>query len=295
MHKKILCMILCLFMCAGCSSEEEYPSEYPSSPSFTESDVIYPEESGNKVLSGKDAIIDYSNTDKGYFMAKLTGKTDKKVKLKVLTDKGKYYYDLESSSMMTFPLQMGNGKYTVSILENTEGNNYATDKLVTIDVQLDNELLPFLYPNQLVYYDLTSKVVPLAFETVKNDDNDLKRIKSIYEYVVNNITYDDQKAVAATQKYIIPQLNELLELKSGICFDYASLMVAMLRLNHIPARLICGDTDVEYHAWVEVYLDGQGWVNPDIFVDKDTWTLMDPTFASSKFDYDGKYEAIYYY
>ncbi|WRK54062.1 transglutaminase domain-containing protein [Coprobacillaceae bacterium CR2/5/TPMF4] len=24
----------------------------------------------------------------------------------------------------------------------------------------------------------------------------------------------------------------------------------------------------EYHAWVEVYLEGQGWVNPDIFIDK---------------------------
>ena len=97
------------------------------------------------------------------------------------------------------------------------------------------------------------------------------------------------------KKYILPDLNELLKVKKGICFDYAALMVAMLRINHIPARLICGNTDVEYHAWVEVYLKGKGWVNPDIFMDEKTWTRMDPTFASSKFDYDGQYDAIYYY
>ena len=94
---------------------------------------------------------------------------------------------------------------------------------------------------------------------------------------------------------VFEHAKELLKVKKGICFDYAALMVAMLRINHIPARLICGNTDVEYHAWVEVYLKGKGWVNPDIFMDEKTWTRMDPTFASSKFDYDGQYDAIYYY
>lgn len=42
----------------------------------------------------------------------------------------------------------------------------------------------------------------------------------------------------------------------------------------------------EYHSWLEVYVKGQGWVNPDIFMDKDTWTIMDPTFASTKYDYE---------
>ena len=69
----------------------------------------------------------------------------------------------------------------------------------------------------------------------------------------------------------------------------------MLRVQQIPTRLITGYVDEGYHAWVEVYLEGQGWVNPDIFIDKKTWTIMDPTFASSKYDYDGQYVQTLYY
>ena len=168
-------------------------------------------------------------------------------------------------------------------------------KTLEIDVQIKDELSPFLYPNQLVNYQKGDSITHKAIEVVKKDDNDLQRIKDIYTFVADYLTYDDQKAAEANEKYILPDLNELLKVKKGICFDYAALMVAMLRINHIPARLICGNTDVEYHAWVEVYLKGKGWVNPDIFMDEKTWTRMDPTFASSKFDYDGQYDAIYYY
>lgn len=46
---------------------------------------------------------------------------------------------------------------------------------------------------------------------------------------------------------------------------------------------------------MEVYVEGQGWVNPDIYVDEETWTRIDPTFAAQKFQYDGSYDAVYYY
>lgn len=159
-----------------------------------------------------------------------------------------------------------------------------------VDVILDNELLPFLYPNILVNYKPGDAITTLAIDEVKDEDNDLKRIKKVYEFVANYINYDDDKVALAKQQYLIPNLDEIINNKKGICFDYASMMTAMLRINHIPARLICGGTDKdEYHSWLEVYVKGQGWVNPDIFMDKDTWTIMDPTIASTKYDYEGKY------
>ena len=33
----------------------------------------------------------------------------------------------------------------------------------------------------------------------------------------------------------------------------------------------------------------------NIFIDKKTWTIMDPTFASSKYDNDGQYVQTLYY
>ena len=55
--------------------------------------------------------------------------------------------------------------------------------------------------------------------------------QDIYTFVADYLTYDDQKAAEANEKYILPDLNELLKVKKGICFDYAALMVAMLRIR----------------------------------------------------------------
>lgn len=295
MYKRILVVVTVLScLLTGCSSDnnsnQEYPSDYPTSKSYTVDEILYPEASGALVLDSDVAKVDYSNTNQGYVMAFLKPGVSKRIKIQISKDEQKLNYDLTDEQGVSYPLQLGNGKYLIKILENIEGTQYAIKKSVEVDVILDNELLPFLYPNILVNYKPGDAITTLAIDEVKDEDNDLKRIKKIYEFVANYINYDDDKVALAKQQYLIPNLDEIINNKKGICFDYASMMTAMLRINHIPARLICGGTDKdEYHSWLEVYVKGQGWVNPDIFMDKDTWTIMDPTFASTKYDYEGKY------
>ena len=60
-----------------------------------------------------------------------------------------------------------------------------------------------------------------------------------------------------------------------------ALMTAMLRSQDIPTKLVVGYTGNLYHAWINVYLDGQGWVDNVIYFDGHDWKLMDPTFASN--------------
>ena len=67
----------------------------------------------------------------------------------------------------------------------------------------------------------------------------------------------------------------------GICFDYASLMTAMLRSQGIPTRLDVGYSGTAYHAWISVYLKESGLVSGIIEFDGKNWTLMDPTLAAS--------------
>ena len=83
------------------------------------------------------------------------------------------------------------------------------------------------------------------------------------------------------QSGYLPDVDEILASGKGICFDYASLMAAMLRSQNIPTKLVVGYTGYVYHAWINVYAQESGWVEGVIFFDGSQWKLMDPTFASS--------------
>ena len=85
-------------------------------------------------------------------------------------------------------------------------------------------------------------------------------MQEVYEYVIKNIVYDDEKAATVKSGYL-PNVDDTLKTKKGICFDYAALMTAMLRSSGIPTRLDIGYATNIYHAWISTYLDEQGWVD----------------------------------
>ena len=67
----------------------------------------------------------------------------------------------------------------------------------------------------------------------------MEALTAIYEYVTANLTYDNEKAATVSGNYL-PDIDETLSTKKGICFDYASLTAAMLRSIGIPAKLAIG-------------------------------------------------------
>ena len=58
-------------------------------------------------------------------------------------------------------------------------------------------------------------------------------------------------------------------------------MASMLRSQEIPCKLVVGYAGSVYHAWINAYIDGVGWVDKVIYFDGKNWTLMDPTFVST--------------
>lgn len=297
----VMCVLLCLVLtaCSGGSDGKEskdYPTNYPKSNSQSLENVKMPTHPNTLTFSdGVVAQVDYSNTAQGYIQASLLQEPTKKVKLKIAKDDQKYYYDLSVQEYETFPLQMGDGSYTISIMQNTEGDMYALLASVVVDVKLESEQICYLYPNQTVNYNVDSTIVDLSFELVKKDQDDLSRIYSLYNYVIKTLKYDDAKAKASENEYMLPDLEEVLVSKKGICYDYAALLAALCRIQNIPAKVIVGDTDIEYHAWVEIYLQGEGWINPSVYFKEQDWSLIDPTFASTKAEYEGKYSEVYHY
>lgn len=297
----VLCAV-CIFLLSvtGCSqSAPEEPPETASVGSETietegevspkegtrpwEAKVLVPEASGSEVCGEGEIKLDLSNASEGYVMLNYDG-SNEKVKLQIVTpEETTYTYAVSKyGSYCAYPLPGGSGTYGFTVYEaaDVEKNLYATALIQEVSVNVSDEFKVFLYPNCYVDFDADSACVKKGEELAKGCDTDLDVVASVYEYVTHNITYDYEKAETVQAGYA-PYPDDTLASGTGICFDYASLMSAMLRSQQIPTRLEVGYVGDLYHAWLSCYVDDIGWVDDIIEFDGTGWTMMDPTMASS--------------
>ena len=119
----------------------------------------------------------------------------------------------------------------------------------------------------------TQKPFP-GFAGVKNSvskvfnsaDTPLKNSLVLSEYVYQNFTY--QKGVTNIET----PLEEIWNLKAGVCQDFAHVLTDLLRMFGIPSRYVSGyicpkETGVRgegaTHAWAEAYIPFYGWMGLD--------------------------------
>ncbi|MCR5416892.1 MAG: transglutaminase-like domain-containing protein [Pseudobutyrivibrio sp.] len=242
--------------------------------------VLKPEASGVTVYGNADATIDASNAADGYVMVSYTGDAAK-VRMLIETPAGNtynYLMDLDGQYDV-YPLSEGSGTYKIGVYENLHDDQYAAAFTQSVSVTLKDEYSMFLYPNAYVNFDASSSAVKKGQELASGCNSDIDVVKAVYKYIAGNITYDYDKAETVQSGYI-PKVDDTLATGTGICFDYASLMGAMLRSQGIPTRLEIGYAGTEYHAWISVYTKETGWIDNIIEFDGKDWTLMDPTLAS---------------
>jgi hypothetical protein len=253
--------------------------------------ILVPEASGMAVEENDQAIIDFSNKQDGYIMAKFLEVTDMKAKILITVPDGTVYqYTLRPDrGFEAFPLSGGNGSYEVGVFKQIEGTRYAMVLSTTLDVTLSNEFAPFLRPNQYVNFHQDCDVVRKAAELVAGRSTFMEKVGEIYHFVISNLTYDVELAETVQVDYL-PEVDKVLERRKGICFDFASLMAAMLRSQGIPTKLMIGYTGDVYHAWISVFSEEDGWLDDVIQFNGHAWRLMDPTFAAS-----GSTEAVAQY
>ena len=118
----------------------------------------------------------------------------------------------------------------------------------------------------------------LAEEITKEYNNNYDKAIAIETYLKENYKYNDDPEHNSEDRLY----EFLFETKEGLCKDYATAMVIMLRSIGIPARYVTGFVtsdpvldrsdeeqakeknyiikDEDAHAWVEVYFQGFGWV-----------------------------------
>ena len=277
----LLIAIFCLLLggCSGSSSATR--KEHSGPPRDSTPKVLTPSADGVTVYQNDFASIDASNTSQGYVMVKYNG-TNEKVKLRITCpDQSCYTYLIsDRGAYDTFPLTAGNGSYALQVLENVAGDTYTVSLAQSINVSIEDEFLPFLYPNQYVNFHTDSKAVSKGSDLAKDTYSDLDVVQNIYNYVIKNISYDTEKAQNVSYGYV-PDIDDTLSSKKGICFDYAALMTSMLRSQNIPTKLEVGYSGDAYHAWISTYIDDKGWVDDIIQFNGDTWQIMDPTLAAT--------------
>ncbi|WP_297289767.1 transglutaminase-like domain-containing protein [uncultured Flavonifractor sp.] len=237
---------------------------------------------GVTVYENKKASVDASNLSEGYVMVRYTGGKQVKIKVLITGENGvTYTYNLNNTGVAeTFPLTEGNGRYSIKVYENTTGTKYALAFSTQVDLTLRNVFLPYLYPNQYVNYTADCNTVKKAAELTAGKTSDLDKVSTIYYFVTDNFTYDYDLAKTVQSGYL-PNVDQALSTKKGICFDYAAVMASMLRSQNIPCKLVVGYAGTIYHAWIDVYIEGVGWVDKVIYFDGKSWTMMDPTFVST--------------
>lgn len=257
------------------------PPQTEPSPPY----IITPTADAVTVYNNDDAVIDASNASQGYLMVKLATAMDGSYRILVNADdiNVRYTFQLNSSgNYEVIPLTEGSGNYTVSVLKVTSAGKGTVMFKQSLSVSVSDSFLPFLTPNQFCMYDADSSCVALSSQLCGGNKDTIEKTAAIYDYVIKNISYVSTAENAANG--YIPVPDTTLANKSGICFDYASLMAAMLRSQKIPTKVVVGYAGDVYHAWISVYVDGSGWIDGYIYFDGSSWNRMDPTFAAGAKD-----------
>ena len=276
----------------------------PPAPVVVVPDVAMPMSPGISCAVSQYGVIDYSDASKGYISARYTGSSGK-VKLRIESGGQKCDHDLSvNQTTEYFPLSLGSSDYTVTIYENISGTKYANVLSVQFNADIANALSPFLYPNKYTDYSSSSDCVYKAAELCAGLSSTIDKIAAVFCWITDNVSYDYELA-ATVQTGYVPNPDRTYNSHKGICFDYASLMCAMLRSQSIPTRLVVGYASPDiYHAWNEVYTEETGWITPELMLKKAGYNIADSTFYASASDKSqigsyisdsSNYQAIYYY
>jgi transglutaminase-like putative cysteine protease len=144
------------------------------------------------------------------------------------------------------------------------------------------------YTRSTRYWPTDGAVGEAARGVVKQDAKVADNVRAVYDYVINKLTYNDDKL-----KFNVRQgaAKALANPSNAVCLEYADLMIAMLRSQGIPARMVVGyayagslkaspGVEDSLHSWVEAYVPGIGWMTVD-----PTWGEKFDDFGRSDLDH----------
>lgn len=125
---------------------------------------------------------------------------------------------------------------------------------------------PYMDYLQQEEFKQAAEVAALVKGLLQLEQTPLQNALTLSTYIYQNLQY--RKGITSVET----GMDEIWQLKAGVCQDFAHLLLVMLRILSIPARYVSGyicPKDGELrgegatHAWVEAYIPYYGWLGLD--------------------------------
>ncbi len=158
----------------------------------------------------------------------------------------------------------------------------ATRELLRAD-----DTLPQLYDflHESAYVQFSPELEAFAAEVEGPIEDVGGWVHAVSRHIHESFSYDTQSTTVRST------VGEALAQRSGVCQDYAHIMIGVLRQAGVPARYVSGyifrgDSNVlgveASHAWCEAYLPPYGWIGFDPTNDR----IIDDHFVKIAFGRD---------
>ena len=175
-------------------------------------------------------------------------------------------YEDPATRTRIFRLNATQGPLEVTYHAKVEIDHFMSNPSAVFEVpvtELPDEVLPYLYPSR---YSQSDRFASLAMSLFGQLQRGYPRVEAIQRWVRQNVNFQKKSSTSVTSAI------ETYEQNSGVCRDFAHLMIALCRALSIPARYTTGidygaDPSLgptDFHAYVEVYLSHR-------------WFLFDPS------------------
>jgi len=178
------------------------------------------------------------------------------------------FNNLEAHEEMTIESRMlvrVNHSLKIPEIDSTTVQDLASEKENSILLQR------LSYPETI----LKQKKIDLILKKINSPEKSIITIaQECNDYIFKNFTYT--KGITNIETTV----DEILEIRKGVCQDFAHVLLQLLRTAGIPARYVSGYIcpnesglrgEGATHAWVEIYTPTQGWLGLD--PTNNIWTM----------------------
>lgn len=134
------------------------------------------------------------------------------------------------------------------------------------DLEMMGEQFPYIDFLAQEAFDASNEVINEVHKLMSNPNTPFEVAQVMSSFVYNSFEY--KKGITSVQT----KIDEVWNLKVGVCQDFAHILLVMLRMIGIPAQYVSGyicpkNNDLRgegaTHAWVDAFIPHHGWIGVD--------------------------------